>query len=288
MDSYKILVSFLNKCQGKNEKKFDDALNHFTSETIKSHTNVEWIPVPKDIADKTIVVLAHGDREIRAMGYVFRLANGKLVFKRITFHHRTNKLIIDRKSRKSLEIYTCRRGFWVVMKLSLDLNLNMSTLLNPNTENVLRDHYNKFVRGMEKRPLNESLIHGFEQFKIGEYPTAEWKKSVDDALDESDAKMKRPSYPKPAKRARKDMEEESEDSSAEYQENDIKDNESEYVVVRSVMKKFEDPVYELQITPDNIQCISAIHSIADSMFLLNESTSNPPVFPNNPSNLEPV
>jgi hypothetical protein len=258
------MISAMNMAKAtNNDNDFKNYLCFFTGTTITRFTSHSWIPVPENLEEMRIVILAHSNRPIRALGFVYTdVEKNKTVFKRISFHHETNKISIDRKSRKSLEIYTCRRGFWVVLKDSLDFNLSMNDIDKRETEQRLQSIYKQYVRGMEVTP-DATLISGYEQFMIGIYPTPEWLESVNANLSTIDSKLKKKPTRKSggSKKRKLDEESSSDESSNEVDSEDVKANPAKYVLIESSVPKFPELTYELKIVPDVIECSSAIEGI---------------------------
>ena len=264
---YSQLISVMNQAAAsKNEVKFKEYLKFFTNVMLPRHTEEKWVCIPEDIVDESIVVLAHSNRPIRALGYVFYdTEKNKLVFKRISFHHETNKRSIDRKSRKSLEIYTCRRGFWVVLESSLSYKLSLKHVDYTATSKKLQELYIQYVRGMEVPPSHD-LILGFEQFKIGECPTTDWTNSVNTKLDIIDSKLKKKmttdKVKETKKRKRSIDDTTTEESSDEIDSDDVREHPSEYVIMQSTIPKYVEPVYELKTQPDLIESVSCLKNLS--------------------------
>jgi hypothetical protein len=183
-------------------------------------------------------------------------------------------LSIDRISRKSLELYTCRRGFWLVLKHSLDLNLFLMDLNNSEKLKIAKELFYTYVNGMDVVPDKSIVFNRVEQFKVGLYPTDEWTKSVHKQLEIAENKPKKKNkHANKATGKRKksgspsDDERSSADSDSETNEWEVVDsanvteNPSRYVIVRSGIEKYVGPNMYVKIFPDMIPCTSTMECL---------------------------
>lgn len=284
METYSNIVANLNIALEKNNGEFDKLMNDFAKKAT-SYTSTEWLPIPKDIQQNCVAVFAHSRRPIRALGYIFtHPETQKLVFKRIWFHHKTEKLKIDRDSRKSLELYTCRRGFWLVLKKSLDLHLSLMDVNDLDKIKVLQDCYKTYVYGMDVVPDKSIASNQTEQFKVGQFPTPEWTESVYKKLEiaENKPKKKNNALNKVTGKRKQtgsldqdEDENESNDESDDWEVVDsvnVAEHPSRYIIVRSGIERYTEPTMNVKIFPDMIPCTSTMECLEQLVpALLDES-----------------
>jgi hypothetical protein len=154
----------------------------------------------KRIHDGTVCLLAHSSTAKRALAILRKLPSGSSEeegeeFVPPTFRYTFDKLAVKKKKRTadgiilekiasasnlSKRLFTPRRGFWLIWSGSLDQCITKENMVEH--ERLLVDWYENYVNGMEKAPNNRLLRirkdFGFEQFKLGSYPTEKWRENT--------------------------------------------------------------------------------------------------------------
>lgn len=278
MQTYASTIAALNIAFEKDVKEFNKLMNGF-AQKASSYTETEWLAIPEDIEIGRIAVFAHSKRPIRALGHVFfhdKLQ--KLVFQRIWFDHKTDKMDMERPSRKSLELYTCRRGFWLVLKKSLDLNFWFVELHDRERVKELHRCYKTYVDGMDVAPDKTIPFSRTEQFMVGMFPTTEWRDSVHKKMELAKLKPKKKKghHGKSTGKRKQSGSLEEEDDEDDYEDSEdesndwevvdsanVTENPSRYVVVRSAIEKYVPPTMEVKIFPDMIPCNSTMQCLEE-------------------------
>jgi hypothetical protein len=190
-DKYiKVLNRLLKACKDDKEKQ-DEAekkINSFLDDFVRPFSSDPWtLSLVPDLKPYQICVLAHSCNPVRCIAmmephpHIQKLKRKHLtwVFRKITFCGSDKDSIrCDPVSKTQQSLYAEKRGFWVILNLKPDI---ISNVYEDNSKRaVIFELYQKYVAGMEQCPENESLMRNRgEQFDLKNYPTKEWKESVE-------------------------------------------------------------------------------------------------------------
>ncbi len=193
----KVLNAYMKGALKGNKKclvEFKTLMEQFCKE--RSTPQIEWTfdCNPYRLKDGLIVVMAHSSRPIRALGVVYydkTIENiedsYKYNFRKLSIRDNgKEKIYIDSESKKKQSLYTSKRGFWLILNDSIDLNLfwnekeGVDEKHNPILYRNIKTIYDKYVRGMDVDPEDDVLLTVKrpdllkEQFMIGTYPNKLW------------------------------------------------------------------------------------------------------------------
>ena len=181
-------------------EEVEEEFKKYVTKYVKPYTEAEWsISMFTKFYTNQICVLANSARGERCLAIIdkdFHREEGrynlKYTFRKIWFKNNDPKSIKwepDSKNRHCQ--YSEKKGFWLwLVKKPLVVDI-----FNDSSKNKeLLELYNKYVRGMEINPDDESVrVTRSEQFDMN-YPTPEWIEAVNDTIEckQKNSKAKKP------------------------------------------------------------------------------------------------